>query len=122
MVKKLLLPQEIETFYVLPSIRKHMATFMKAKGLKQKDIAKVFGMRDAAVSQYLSNKRGCKLDLDKNIVKEIKKSSNKVKNSADMIRETQRIIKIIRKTKLLCKFCHQFGNVPKGCNPKLMGC
>ncbi len=122
MVKKLLLPQEIETFYVLPSIRRHMAGFMKKQGLKQKEIAKIFGMRDAAVSQYLSNKRGCKLDLDNSILGEIKKSSKRVQNSAGMIKETQRIIKIIRKKRLLCRFCHEFGNVPKGCNPKLMGC
>jgi len=122
MVKKILLPQEIETFYVIPSIRKNMALCMKEKGMKQKDIAKIFDIRDAAISQYLSDKRGSKLKFENKILKEIRKSSKKVKNSATMIREIQRIIKIIRKNHMLCEFCHRFGNVPKGCNPKDMGC
>lgn len=122
MVKKILLPQEVETFYVIPTIRKYMAVFMKEKGLKQKSIAKIFGIRDAAISQYLTKKRGNKIKFSPKILNEIKKSSNKVQNSTDMIREIQRIIKIIRKDKLLCRFCHSLGNAPKNCTPAIMGC
>ena len=54
MASKLLLPQEIETFYVIPSLRRQLALCLKEKGMKQKDIAQLLGIDTAAVSQYLS--------------------------------------------------------------------
>ena len=122
MVKKLMLPQEIETFYVIPTVRKHFAMLMKEKGMKQMQIAKILGIRDAAVSQYLSEKRGNKVKFDKEIIDEIKKAVPRLKNPQSMIRETQKILYLIKETKALCRLHAKHSDVPCNCDPTAMGC
>lgn len=122
MVKKFLHPQEIETYYVIPSIRKHLTIFMKEKGLKQMEIAKILAIKDAAVSQYLSEKRGNQLNFDKKIIEEIRKASNTIVDEKTMVMETQRLLGFIRNSAQLCQIHRKYCIVPKECNPKQMGC
>lgn len=52
-------PCEVVVWYVLPTIRRELAKeLVDSYGLKQSQIAKMFGVTDAAISQYLKNKRG----------------------------------------------------------------
>jgi predicted transcriptional regulator len=53
---KLLLPQEVETFYIIPALRKHIAIALKKSGMKQKDVADILQVNSAAISQYSSSK------------------------------------------------------------------
>ena len=55
---KVLQPQEVEVFYLLPTLRKEIAKALKTRGHDQKRIAAMLGVTDAAVSQYISGKRG----------------------------------------------------------------
>ena len=55
--KKLIFPQEIEVWYVLPLIRRKIALKMVEKGLQQKEVAKIMGITPAAVCQYKTEKR-----------------------------------------------------------------
>lgn len=50
-------PCEIVVWKILPAIKAKIARELKDKGMKQKDIAKVLDITEAAVSQYLSGKR-----------------------------------------------------------------
>ena len=53
------IPCEIITWYVLPVIRKELAVLLvKNHNMSQKEAASLLGVTDAAVSQYLSKKRG----------------------------------------------------------------
>ncbi|MDD5502247.1 MAG: helix-turn-helix domain-containing protein [Candidatus Thermoplasmatota archaeon] len=52
------MPCELIVWYVLPSIRRDLATKLKKKGMAQKDIAEKLGITPAAVSQYLKSRRG----------------------------------------------------------------
>lgn len=53
------IPCEIVVWYLLPTIRKEVAReLVSVHGFTQSKVAKVFGVTDAAVSQYLKNKRG----------------------------------------------------------------
>ena len=123
MVKqKLLQPQEIEVFYVIPALRKHLAVQMKANGLKQKDIATLLGIEDAAVSQYINNKRGDKIKFDENISREIVKSAKNIKDHLTLLNETQRLLNLIRKTGALCKIHKTISGVPAGCSAKNESC
>lgn len=56
----MVLPCEIAAKKIVPSIKANLARKLKKKGLKQKEIAKVLGVTNAAVSQYLSGKRAVK--------------------------------------------------------------
>jgi predicted transcriptional regulator len=123
MVNKILLhPQEVETFYILPTIRRYLALFMKEQGMKQKDVAEILGISSATISQYTSEKRGHVIDFDKEILGEIRKSSLKIKDKLSYMSETQRILQLIRKKKIVCTVHRRFSELPKRCNPEEVGC
>lgn len=112
----MLYPQEVEIFYLIPAIRKEFAVALKKLGKGQKEIALLLGITEAAVSQYIKEKRATKLKLSSKIKKEIEKSSKKIKNRMDAFGETGRIINIIKNKKGICKYHHKFAKIPKKCN------
>ncbi|RME78213.1 transcriptional regulator [Candidatus Woesearchaeota archaeon] len=122
MVKKFLLPQEIEVYYIIPTIKRYLTQYLKESGMKQKDIAKLLQIQEATVSQYLSNKRGHQINFDSAIEQEIKKSSTRINDMSSYICEIQRLLKIIRHSKTLCNIHKQFSTVPSTCTAAEMGC
>ena len=54
---KLIFPQEVEVWYVLPAIRKRLAMGLIDKGMSQKEVARVMSLTEAAISQYKKEKR-----------------------------------------------------------------
>ena len=90
-------PCEYIVWNWLPIIRKGIAVCMiNDYGLSQKETAEKLGISPAAVSQYLSGKRGKLNVTDKVISKEINKSAEKIIRHGDeiLISETCRICKI----------------------------
>lgn len=57
------LPCEIIVWESLPAIRAAIATEMVASGLSQKTVSDILGMAPSAVSQYLSGKRGYRIEF-----------------------------------------------------------
>jgi predicted transcriptional regulator len=112
---KLRMPQEIEVWYLLPAIRREFAKAMVKKRIKQREISKKMGITEAAVSQYISSKRAKNVRFPKNTKKEIEKSVEKVIKGRDMVVEMQRICKMCRKDRTLCRIHRMHGRVPKGC-------
>ena len=55
-------PCETVVWYVLPAIRSELAKEL-AKAMTQKEISEILGITQAAVSQYVSNKRGSRIEL-----------------------------------------------------------
>jgi uncharacterized protein len=121
-LKTTLHPQEVETYYIIPTIRRYVALFLVENGMKQKDVATLLGVNTAAISQYRSNKRGSKIELPEPIVIEIKESARRVKDTFSYFQETQRLLHIIRQTKTLCQIHKQVSFVPENCTPEFMGC
>ena len=66
-------PCEIIVWEVLPCIRAALAEELAEKELSQKEISKMLGITQAAVSQYTSKKRGTKLIFQHDAKDEIKK-------------------------------------------------
>ncbi len=118
----LLHPQEIETYYVIPTIRKYIALLLVEQGRKQKDVAELLGINSAAISQYRSKKRAAQLTFPDEIMQEMKKSAARITNHFSYFQETQRLLQLIRNTKVLCQIHHQFSTVPGGCDPHKVGC
>ena len=113
-MKQLLYPQEIEVFYLIPAIRKAVAVQLKRQGKGQKEIAELLGITGAAVSQYMSKKRASEIKFDDAILAEIEKSVDKIKEPMDSVRETQRILNLIRQSKLICQYHRKFTKgIPK---------
>jgi predicted transcriptional regulator len=104
------LPQEVELWYVVPSIRKALVTELKKHDLKQKDIAPLLGITEAAVSQYMRDKRAsaCYDAFQQEpLSSEIKKAADNIlKNGADdssiAMKEITRLCKLIKDNKIIC--------------------
>ena len=95
------MPCEIIIWYILPGIRREITKSLIKNGLSQKEAAKKLGITDAAVSQYLSEKRA-KIEIkDKKILREIKKSANHIiaGDESMMIKETCRICNLIKSSR-----------------------
>lgn len=86
-------------WYGLPAIRREFAkVMMNEYGLSQKEVAKKLGVTDAAISQYLSAKRG-KIEIrDNKILKEVRKSAKRIidGDAKTMVREICRICDILK--------------------------
>jgi hypothetical protein len=102
------LPQEIMLWYVVPGIRRALVVELKKYDLKQKDIAPLLGITEAAISQYMKDKRaklcGC---FEKEPLKsEIKKSAKKIlkeKSDSTTISEINRLCSYIKEKKIICQ-------------------
>jgi len=116
MVNRLLQPQEIEVFYVLPAIRRELTLAMKAEGKSQKETARLLGVTEPAVSQYMSAKRAAMLKFNDKIQAAIKDASTRITSEVSLMREMQRLLILIRQERVVCQVHESMGSAPKNCN------
>ena len=113
-------PCEIIIQFVLPAMRKEMVLWFKdEKKLKQREIAKILGITDAAVSQYVKGKRGAKFQFDANAKKKIKEMCNELynhyqehkknHNGSEFMANACEICKELRSSKALCHLHNEIG-------------
>lgn|SRR3989338_6096864 len=116
-MKKLVHPQEVEVFYLLPAIRKELAINLKKSGMPQKQIARLLGVSEPSISHYFNEKRAAGIELSRDIKRAIEKKSGRIKTRQDSIKETQRIISAISNKKEICRVCHALNttNIPRAC-------
>ncbi|MDI6886278.1 MAG: helix-turn-helix domain-containing protein [archaeon] len=98
-------PCEVIVWDVLPSIRAALTEELIERGLSQKEISKKLGITPAAVSLYLSKKRGYKIDV-KNVMKvEIKELANDIiqGNVNNLVLKTCEICMKLRRDKVVCE-------------------
>ena len=101
---KLIFPQEIEVWYVLPQIRKKIALKMVDKGLQQKDVAKIMGITPAAVCQYKTDKRAKEDFFDEDMNKELERAVGKIiKNNKALAEEIIGLTKMAKEKGIICK-------------------
>jgi len=110
-------PQEVEVWLILPAIRKQLAFSLKEQGMKQKDIAKTLGMTEAAISQYLSKKRGDEIKFDAPFVSRINLSATRIIEEKGSFRvELQKLLRDIKDNRFICDVCHEHTASEKGCS------
>jgi predicted transcriptional regulator len=112
-----LMPQELEVWYVLPSLRREMARLMIKKGMPQKDIAGILGVTEPAVTQYKLAKskrsRGDVIAIPNSFTPEIAKSVDTMVNAWNsrepdtyvyqaMTKEVNRLIRAMRDAGIMC--------------------
>ncbi len=109
-------PQEVEVWFVLPALRRQYVVALKKEGLKQKDIAKVVNLTEAAVSQYLKKKRGDVIKFKDEVLKEIQASAKKIASKeAEYRKEFQIILKKLKQSRFICTVCHDHTKADKEC-------
>ena len=113
------MPQEIEVWYLIPALRKELAKiFVEENGLSQKKAASILGITDAAISQYLSSKRGSEIKFSKDEIVKIKKTAREIiKNGGDVMKKIYRLSVSLRGSKAICNIHMSHDkNVEKGCD------
>jgi len=120
--QQILQPQELEVFYIIPTIRRYLTVYMKELGKPQKEIAKILGVQESTISQYVRHKRAAEINLSQEIESKIKEAVSRINNSFDVIRETQQVLKVIRDSGEMCKIHKQLADIPENCDIKIMGC
>ncbi|MBI2565226.1 hypothetical protein HYV79_04545 [Candidatus Woesearchaeota archaeon] len=113
---KLIQPQELEVFYVLPALRRELTKELINKGLEQKEIAKLLHVSAPSISHYIHSKRAVLIQFQKKIKDEVKKSAEKLVSTKDLIISTQELIIMARNDKITCKLCQKINNQPYSCN------
>lgn len=74
-----LMPQELEVWYLIPSLRKELARiFTEDYKMTQKEASKILGITESAVSQYIGSKRAKSIRFSKSEIKEIKFYAHKI--------------------------------------------
>ena len=114
-MKKLIFPQEIEVWYVLPAIRKQLALELINRGLTQSQVSKLLDCSRAAINQYTKQKRGQEI-LPSKIKTEIKKSSHLItKKQSSVFQEIMRVNQLVKNTGLLCQIHKKLGLIKCTC-------
>jgi predicted transcriptional regulator len=86
---------EIVTWYLLPATRREISSIMiKDYGMQQKDAAMFLGVTNAAVSQYLSRKRG-NIGFDGMGKEEFRKSVDNIINGTPPEEEICKLCKFL---------------------------
>lgn len=103
------MPHEIIVWYVLPALRRELVIELKKMQIPQKDIAKLMKLTQAAVSQYMHNKRGSKeVSFSKTLHSEIKASAKRIRASKErdvLMKELVRLVDLSMKEKIICRKC-----------------
>ncbi|MDD3492777.1 MAG: transcriptional regulator [Candidatus Thermoplasmatota archaeon] len=88
-------PCEVITWYVLPAIRRELASrLIRSHGCSQKEAAHLLGLTDAAVSQYIARKRG-KVDLEGLGDEEFEHSARRIVEGSSAETEICRLCKFL---------------------------
>ena len=110
------LPHEISTWYIIPAIRREFVKEMIRQGLSQKQSADRLGLTEAAVSNYMKDKRASEIKLNENIRQMIKGSVvNILSKRSDVFAELYSVVKECEKDLTVCQIHAAYDDVPKEC-------
>lgn len=115
------LPQEIEVWYIIPAIRKELASFLTKKhDITYEKAGEILGVSKSAISQYLSDKRASKITIPNKIKKKIKKSAENIaKDNKNALKEIEKILKLFRNSGCECDICCKYNKgIIKMCGKK----
>jgi predicted transcriptional regulator len=76
-------PCEVIVWYVIPTIRAELAKELVKMGMSQKNVAGRLGITQSAVSQYIKDKRGKGIPINKDVRKGIKVLAKQVMTEND---------------------------------------
>ncbi len=111
-----MMPQEIELWYIIPSLRREFSREMAKQGISGVKIAELLGVTPAAVSQYFSKARAVEFTFNPKMKKEIKVSVARILKGDDAVAEIQRIINILRENQNICRFHHLKEDLDPQCD------
>ncbi len=117
------IPCEIVVWYVLPMIRREVSKeLVHTHGMTQAEVARRFGVTDAAISQYLKKKRGGNTAINDSPLypefeAEVRESAARIaEDRSDFSVEMCRLCCVVKQTGLLAQIYQaQTGMLPPRC-------
>jgi predicted transcriptional regulator len=120
-------PCELIVWYVIPTIRAELAKEMIKLGMSQKAVSEKLGITQSAVSQYMKDKRGKGIPVNKQVRKAIKNLAKDIADGntgKDVIPGICAVCAIVKQSGSLCDLHRQEDNSDlddcsvcmKGCN------
>lgn len=99
------MPQEVEVWYLIPSLRKAFAEiFAKEYKMNQRQIAKILGITESAVSQYVNSKRASNIKFNASEFLKIKLSAKRiVLGKSKIMKEIFFLCNLFKKSKTICR-------------------
>lgn len=118
MALKVVHPQEIVVWSILPFLRRELSIEMKSLGFEQKKIASLLKITEAAVSQYLNDKRASNnIKMSRELKDEISLSAkNIIKDNSVVLSEMQRLVNDKEIRSLICSIHKKEFNAPQDCH------
>jgi predicted transcriptional regulator len=112
-----MLLQELEVWYVLPALRRALASELEKQGLRRVEIAKILGVSKAAVSQYFHKERGVEFHFPSSLSISVKTSATHLKQGSSLAFEMQSLLRELRNSGEICQFHHlKEKDIEQGCN------
>jgi len=114
-----IMPQEIEIWYLIPALRREFAKiFIKDYNLTQRQTAKILGITEAAISQYLNLKRGNEIKFSKKNLNKIKKFADEImENPETLLKNLYNLCVSLRESKVICELHKSHDkSIPKNCD------
>ena len=103
-MQKLIYPQEVEVWFVLPALRKKLCLKLIEKGLSQKEVSQMMNSTPASISQYVKHKRAMEKLFDKELDNEIEKSAVRLVKKKDKLNaEIMRLNEIVKSNGVICQ-------------------
>lgn len=113
------MPQEIEVWHILPAMRRELSKAMvNDLGQSQRATAKLLGVSEPAVSQYLKAKRGKEVKFSKRVIEEIRKSASRIAKDKNLLMAEMKRVCELNEVKLIVCEIHrsECKKLPDGCN------
>ena len=114
-----LMPQEVEVWYLLPSLRKELAkVFTIDFNLNQRETAEILGITESAISQYLNDKRASSLRFSKTEQEEIKRTAEQIlKDRKNARKHFYELSKKLRGSETMCELHKKHDkHLPNNCD------
>jgi predicted transcriptional regulator len=113
-------PQEIEVWYLLPAIRRELCRELVARGLSQRETAKLLGLTEASVSHYFNSRRAAKVKLGATFISRIREVSKQVAmKKLTAYVAIQLLAAEFKRKGGLCYIHRSMEKVPPGCARRL---
>ena len=112
------LPQEIEVWYLIPSLRRELAKILISDfGMNQKQISQTLGVTESAVSQYLKSKRGSELKFSEKDIEKIREAAVNIVETGNANEELYNLSVKFRGGNAICSFHKKTdSNISEDCD------
>ena len=119
-------PCELIVWYVIPTIRAELAKELIKLGLSQKEVSEKLGITQSAVSQYVKDKRGKGIPVNKQVRKAIKVLAKDIADGnagRDVIPGICAVCAIVKQSGSLCDLHRQEDESDlEGCDVCMTSC